>query len=153
MPSVLVVLAVKALIAFRGVATHVIWPFKEQLVLDLLQNLMYWFSEHRINHLSISGPRLPSIVSPGLIIVVSVQPEIPPLLKDNLSLPLPLPLLLVFLDLIILINSVHKLAYTDSRYASLFSTLLYSTPSFLFNPNKPLWSRCMQRLPHNKWIL
>ena len=115
-PSVLVVLAVKALIAFRGVATHVIWPFKEQLVLDLLQNLMYWFSEHRINHLSISGPRLPSIVSPGLIIVVSVRPEILPLLKDNLSLPLPL--LLVFLDLIILINSVHKLAYTDSRFPS-----------------------------------
>ena len=115
-PSVLVVLAVKALIAFRKVVTHVIWPFKEQLVLDLLQNLMYWFSEHRINHLSISGPRLPSIVSLGLIIVVSVRLEIPHLLKDNLSLSLPLPLLLVFLNPFIFVNMVYEPTHTPYAF-------------------------------------
>ena len=33
---VLVVLAIKALIASHGVSSHLIWPFKEWLILDLL---------------------------------------------------------------------------------------------------------------------
>jgi len=75
---------------------------------------MYWFLEHRVNHLSSGRPRLPSKVSPGPVIAVSVQPEIPHLLRDNLSLPFPL--LLVFLDPLILINSVHELTYIVSRF-------------------------------------
>ena len=75
---------------------------------------MYWFSEHRVNHLSIGGPRLPNIVSLRLVIVVTIRLEIPPLLRDNLSLPLAL--LLVFLNPLILISSVHELMYTASKF-------------------------------------
>ena len=53
---VLMVLAIKALVAPHGVSSHLVWPFEEQLILNLLQNLMYQFSEHRINLLSIRGP-------------------------------------------------------------------------------------------------
>ena len=116
MSSVLVVLAVKALITLHKVASHLIWSFKEWLILDFLQNLVHWFSEHRVNHLSIGRPQLPSKVSPRPVIVVSVRPEIPPLLRDNLSLPLPL--LLVFLDPLILINPIHKLTYIGCRFPS-----------------------------------
>ena len=113
-PSVLVVLAMKALITLHGVTSHLIWPLKELLVLNFLQNSVYLFSEHRVNHLSSGRPRLPSKVSPGPVIVVAIRPEILHLLRDNLSLPLPL--LLVFLDPLILINSVHKLMYTASKF-------------------------------------
>ena len=106
----------KVLIAPHGVSSHLTWPLKEWLILNLLQNLVHWFSEHRVNHLSIGGPRLPSIIFPRPIIVVPIRPEVPHLLRDNLSLPLSL--LLVFLDLLILINLVHELAYTDSRFPS-----------------------------------
>ena len=53
---VLMVLAIKALVAPHGVSSHLVWPFEERLILNLLQNLMYQFSEHRINLLSIRGP-------------------------------------------------------------------------------------------------
>ena len=51
-----VVVAIKALVAPHGVSSHLVWPFEERLVLNLLQNLMLRFSEHRINCLSISKP-------------------------------------------------------------------------------------------------
>ena len=57
---------------------------------------------------------MPSKIPSKLVVVVSVRPEIPALLKDNLSLPLPL--LLVFLNPFILINSVHELAYTGTGF-------------------------------------
>ena len=106
----------KALIALFGVISHLIWPLKEWLVLNFLQDLVYWFSEHRVNHLSSGRPRLPSKVSPGPVIVVAIRLEIPYLLRDNLSLPLAL--LLVFLDPLILINSIYELMYTTSRFPS-----------------------------------
>ena len=53
---VLMVLAIKALVAPHGVSSHLVWPFEERLILNILQNLMYQFSEHRINLLSIRGP-------------------------------------------------------------------------------------------------
>ena len=53
---VLVVLAIKALIAPQGVSCYLICQFEERLILNLLQNLMYQFSEHHINLLSIRGP-------------------------------------------------------------------------------------------------
>ena len=51
-------------------------------------------------------------VSSGLIIVVFIQPEIPHILKDNLSLSFSL--LLVFLDSLIFINTVHELTFLAS---------------------------------------
>ena len=92
----LIVLAMKALVASHRVSSYLVWLFKVRLIFYLLQDLMYWFSKHRFNHLSSYRPRLPSKISSGSIIVVSVRPKVPSLLRDNLSLPLPL--LLVFLD-------------------------------------------------------
>ena len=50
------VLAIKARVAPREVPNHLIWPFKERLVLDLLQDLMHRFSEHSINYLGVGRP-------------------------------------------------------------------------------------------------
>ena len=116
MSSFLVVLAMKALVAPHGVFSHLVWPFEVWLILDLLQNFMHWFSEHHVNHLRSRKPKLLGKIPSGSIIVVSVRPEVSPLLRDNLSLFLPL--LLVFLNPLILINSVHELAYTGSRFPS-----------------------------------
>ena len=49
MAMVLVVLIIQTLIALHRVSNHLIWPLEEQLVLDFLQNLMYWFSEYDVN--------------------------------------------------------------------------------------------------------
>ena len=73
---------------------------------------MHWFSKHSVNHLRSRRPRLSSKILSGSIIVVAVRPEIPHLLKDNLTLPLPLALLLVFLDPLVFINAVHKPMHT-----------------------------------------
>ena len=132
MPSVLVVLAMKVLIVLHGVTSHFIWPFKEWLVLDFLQDLVYWFLEHRTNHLSSDWPRLPNKISLWLVIVVSIRLEIPPFLRDNLSLPFSL--LLVLLDPLILVNPVYKLTDTVSRFSSqrLPQTMLASRPTLKF---------------------
>ena len=74
---------------------------------------MYWLSEHSVNHLRSCRSRLSRKILPGSVIVVSVRPEIPPLLRDNLTLPLAL--LLVFLNPLILINAIHKLTNTSYR--------------------------------------
>ena len=58
MPVVLVVLAIKVLIAPRGLSRHPIRPLKVWLVLDFLQHLMYWFSEY-IDSLCVGYSRLP----------------------------------------------------------------------------------------------
>ena len=105
---VLMVLVIKALITPHRVSYHLIWPFEEWSILDLLQNLVHQFSERRINHLSIGRPWLPNKVSPRSVIIVSVRLEIPPFLRDNLSLTFSL--LLVFLNPLVLINSVYKWA-------------------------------------------
>ena len=110
MPPLLVVLEMKALIAPQGVSSHFVWPFEVWLVLDLLQDLMHWFSNHNVNHLRSRRPRLSSKILSGSVIVVAVRPEIPHLLKDNLTLPLAL--LLVFLDILVFINAVHKSMHT-----------------------------------------
>jgi len=114
--SFLVVLAMKTLVAPHGVSSHLAWPFEVWLTLDLLQDLMYWFSEHRINHLRSHRSRLPGKILLGSVIIVVVRTEIPSLLRDNLTLPLAL--LLVLLDLFTLIYLIHELAYTGSRFLS-----------------------------------
>ena len=116
MSSFLVVLAMKTLVALHEVSSHLVWPFKVWLILDLLQYLIYWLSEHCVDLLRSHKPRLPSKIPLGFVIIVSVLPEIPPILKDYISLSLPL--LLVFLNPFVLFNSVHKLAYTGSRFPS-----------------------------------
>ena len=74
---------------------------------------MHRFSEHRINHLGTGKPRLPSKVPSSSVVIVLVQLEILPLLRDNLSPTFPL--LLVFLNPLILVNLVHELAHTSDR--------------------------------------
>ena len=113
---VLMVLAIKALVTPHRVSSHFVWPFEEQFILYLLQNLMHQFSEHSINHLSVGRPRLPCKISLRSVIIVSVRLEIPPLLRDNFSLSFTL--LLVFLNPFILINSIHKLTHASNRFAS-----------------------------------
>ena len=53
---VLVVMAIKVLIAPHGISCHLIWPFEEQLILNLFQYLAHGLSEHSINCLSIGRP-------------------------------------------------------------------------------------------------
>ena len=110
------VLAIEALFAPHGVSSHLIRPFKKWLVLNLLENLMYRFSEHCINCLGVGRPGLSSLISLRLVIVESVRPEIPPFLRDNLRFTFPL--LLVFLDLLVFINPVHELTHTGNMLAS-----------------------------------
>ena len=113
MPLFLMVLAMKTLVVPHGVSFHLIWSFEVWLILDLLQDLIYWLSEHHVYHLRSHRPRLPSKIPSGPVIVVPVQLEIPPILRDNLILSFPL--LLVFLDLLVLINTIHKLTNTPYR--------------------------------------
>ena len=77
---------------------------------------MHGFFEHSVNHLRSCRLRLPSKILPRSVIVVTVQPEILPLLRDNLALSLTL--LLVLFNPLILVNSIHKLAYTGNRFPS-----------------------------------
>ena len=53
MSVVLVVLAIKVLIALRGLSGHLIRPPKVWLVLDFLQHLMHWFSEYNTDSLCV----------------------------------------------------------------------------------------------------
>ena len=74
---------------------------------------MHKFSEHSVNHLRSHRSRLSRKIPSRSVIIVSIQPEIPHLLRDNLILSFPL--LLVFLDLLVLINTIHKLTNTPYR--------------------------------------
>ena len=113
---VLMILAIKALITPHRISCHLVRPFEERLVFNLFQNLLYWFSEHSINHLGVGRSRLPNKVSPRSVIIVSIRLEIPPLLRDHLSLSFPLQL--VFFYHFVLVNQIHKLAHTSNRLTS-----------------------------------
>ena len=77
---------------------------------------MHWFSKYGVNRLRNCRPRLPSKIPPGSVIVIAVRPEIPPLLRDNLTLSFTL--LLVLLNPLILINPIHELVDTGNRFPS-----------------------------------
>ena len=77
---------------------------------------MHCLLEYHADHLSSSRSRLSSEISSGSIIVVPIRPKIPPILRDNVSLPFPL--LLVFFDLFILVNMVHESTHTPYRLLS-----------------------------------
>ena len=107
---VLVVMAIKALVTSHRVSCHLIWSFEERLIFNLLRNLLHRFSEHRVR------PWLPSKVSLKSVVIVSIRPKIPPLLRNNLNLFLAS--LLVLFNPFILINPIHELAYTGNRFPS-----------------------------------
>ena len=88
MSVVLVVLAIKVLIALCGLSRYLILPLKVWLILDFFQHPMYWFSKYSIDSLCVGYFILPYEISPRTVAVVSVRPEIPPLLRDNLLLSL-----------------------------------------------------------------
>ena len=77
---------------------------------------MHWLSEHSINCLNVGSSGLPSKVSPWSVIIVSIRPEISPLVRDNLSLTFTL--LLVFLNSFILVNPIHELTHTSDKFTS-----------------------------------
>ena len=103
----------KILVTPHGVSSHLVWPFEVRLIFDLLQDLMFWLSKHCVNHLRSCRPRLPSKIPSRFVIIVSVRPEIPHVLRDNLSLSFPL--LLVFLNPLVFINTIHKATHTPYR--------------------------------------
>ena len=116
MPVVVVVLTIKVLIVPHGLNRHLIWPLKVWLVLDFFQHLMYRFLEYSIDSLCIGCSRLPYEISPRTVAIISVRPEIPPLLRGNLLFSSTLQL--VFLHSFILIDLIHQLAHTGGRLAS-----------------------------------
>ena len=89
-------------------------PFKIRLTLDLFQNLMHQFSKYNVYFLWGCGSRLSGKISPGFFIVITFQPEISHLLRDNLTLPLILQL--VFFNSLILVNPVHQLTNIGDRF-------------------------------------
>ena len=56
----LVVMAVKVLVALGKVSNHFPWPFEEQFVLNLLQNLPDQLSKHCTDHLVLVDPDCPT---------------------------------------------------------------------------------------------
>ena len=115
MPVVLVVLAIEVLIALRGLSDHLIWPSKVWLALDLLQHPVYRFSKYSVNSLRVGCSGLPYEISPRAVAVVSVQPEIPPLLGNDLLFSFNLQL--IFLYSFIFVNPVHQLVHIGGRFA------------------------------------
>ena len=113
MSSFLMVLAMKTLVVPHWVSSHLVWLFEVRLILDLLQDLIYWLSEYRVNLLRSHRPRFPSKIPSRFVIIVSVRPEIPHILKDNLSLSFPL--LLVFLNPLAFVTTIHKSTHTPYR--------------------------------------
>ena len=116
MPVILVVLAIKVLVLLCGLSRHLIWPYKVWFALNFFQHLMHWFLEYNPDVLCIGCLWLPCEISPQATVSVSIQPEIPPLLRDNLLLSLAL--YLVFFYSLILIDLIHQLGYVGGRLAS-----------------------------------
>ena len=105
MPMILMILAIEVMVTFFKISHHLIRSFEERFIFNLLQYLMHWLSEHCTNYLGIGRLSLTCIIPSRPVIIVSVQPEIPHFLRDNLSLPFSL--LLVVFDPLVLINLVH----------------------------------------------
>ena len=113
-PVVLMVMAIEALIAPQRISRHLVWPFEEWLAFNLLQNLLYWFSEHSIHRLGVGRSWLPNKIFLKSVILGSVRPEIPPLLRDHFRLSFLLQL--VFFYSSILINPIHKLTHAGNGF-------------------------------------
>ena len=113
---VLVILSIKALITPHRISYHLIRPFEERLIFNLLQNLLYWFSEYNINHLGVGRSGLPNKVFSRSVIIVPIHLNIPSILRDHLSLLFPLQL--VFFYPPVLVNLIHKLTHTGNMLTS-----------------------------------
>ena len=113
---ILMIVAVKILVASRRLSCHLVRLFKKWFIPNLLQHLLYRLLEHGINRLGIGRTRLPHIVFLRPVIVVPVRPEIPPLLRDYLSLSFSLQLVFFYSSLFI--NPIHQLLYTSDRFTS-----------------------------------
>ena len=112
---ILVILAVQVLVSLCGLPRHFVRPSEVWFVLDLLQHLVHWLSEYSPDAPCAGCLWLPRKVSPRTTVCVPVQPEIPPLLRDNLLLPSALHLVLLYP--LILVDSIHQLAHAGGRFA------------------------------------
>ena len=101
---------------------------------NLLQNLLYWLSEHSINRLGISRSRLPNKIFPRSVVLDLIPLEIPPLLRDHLSFSFPLQLVLFYPS--ILINPIHQVTYTGNRFINKrFSLVMFGWEASLKSTN------------------
>ena len=115
-PMIMMIMTIKALVTPHRISCHFIRLLEEQLVLNLLQDLLYWLLKHIINHLGVGRSRLPNKILPRSIVLDSIRPKIPHLLRDRLRLSFPLQLVLNYPP--ILINPIHQLMYINSRFTS-----------------------------------
>ena len=113
---VLVVLAIKVLVSLCRLSRHLIRPSKVWFTLDFFLHLMHQFSKYSPDVLHVGRLRLPCEISHRVTVDVSVQPEIPPLLRDNLLFSLALHL--VFFYSLVLIDPIHQLAHVGGKLAS-----------------------------------
>ena len=111
---ILMVMAIQTRVAFSRLSRHLVRPFEEWLVLYLLQNLLNRLPKYCINNLGVRRARLPNKVPPWSVIIITIRPEIPHLLRDYLGLSFPLKL--IFLYPFVLLYSVHQLAHTADRF-------------------------------------
>ena len=98
------VLAVKILISFVGVSSHLIGSFKVRIILDLFQHSVDQLLKHRIHHLGTNGivGCLAEKLSPRMGRFVLVRPIISWIeCKDS---NLPFALILIVLDPFLLFN-------------------------------------------------
>ena len=114
MPMILMIMAIVALITPHRISCHLVRPFEERFIFNLLQNLLYWFSEHSIHRLGVGKSWLLNKISPRSVIMGPARPEIPPLLRDHFCLSFPLQLVLLYSS--VLINSIHKLTHVGNRF-------------------------------------
>ena len=111
---VLMIMAIEVLIMPYRISCHLVQPFKERLIFNLLQNLLYWFLEHNIHRLGVGKSWLPNKIFPRSVIMGPVRPEIPHLLRDHLCLSSSLQLVLLYS--FVLINLIHKLTHISDRF-------------------------------------
>lgn len=111
-PTILVILIVKTLVALRGITSHFVWPLEVWLGLYLFKDLMNELLKHCTNQ-STRMPSMSNKIPPRSVIVISLCPIISLIRGNNLCLPLPL--LLILLDPFILINSIHELTHTSCK--------------------------------------
>ena len=116
MSLVLMVLTIEAWVSPRRVSGHLVRPLKEWFVFYLLENSMHRFSKYNVNHLGIGRSYWSDIIFLRSNDIKSIQPKIPSLLRDNLHFTFYL--LLIFLNPLVFIIPVHKLAYTGNRFVS-----------------------------------
>ena len=77
---------------------------------------MHQFSKYSVNHLGVGRSYRSNIIFSRSSGIESVQPEISPLLRDNLRFTFSL--LLIFLNSLVFINPVHNLTHTGNRFTS-----------------------------------